>query len=61
MLFGSEPMEGPRQIWWNFVSSRRERIEQAPEEWRRGRFDTVLDAEADFIPAPEDNTRPGGA
>ena len=58
MLFGGEPMDGPRWIWWNFVSSRKERIEQAKEEWRRGRFDTVPGDEADFIPLPEENTRP---
>ena len=58
MLFGGQPMEGPRWIWWNFVSSRRERIEQAREEWAAGRFDTVPgDAEA-FIPLPEDIGRP---
>lgn len=65
MPFGGEPMEGPRWIWWNFVSSRKERIEQAQEEWRRGRFDTVPGDEAEFIPLPETNTRPrkarGGA
>ena len=53
MLFGGEPMGGPRYIWWNFVSSRRERIEQAKEEWARGRFDTVPGDEADFIPLPD--------
>jgi len=57
-LFGGEPMEGPRWIWWNFVSSRKERIEQAQEEWRRGRFDTVPGDEAEFIPLPETNTKP---
>ncbi|MGB6230706.1 MAG: pirin family protein, partial [Litorimonas sp.] len=41
MLFGGAPMDGPRYIWWNFVSSRLERIEQAKEEWANGRFDTV--------------------
>ena len=53
MLFGGAPMDGPRWIWWNFVSSRRERIEQAKEEWRRGRFETVPGDEAEFIPLPE--------
>ncbi len=53
MLFGGEPMGGPRYIWWNFVSSRRERIEQAKEEWSRGRFDTVPGDESEFIPLPE--------
>jgi hypothetical protein len=58
MLFGGAPMDGPRYIWWNFVSSRRERIEAAKEEWARGRFDTVPGDEADFIPLPQDNTAP---
>ena len=58
MVFGGEPMEGPRYIWWNFVSSRLERIEQAKEEWRQGRFDTVPGDEEDFIPLPKDNTKP---
>ena len=55
MLFGGEPMGGPRYIWWNFVSSRPERIEQAKEEWRQGRFDTVPGDEEDFIPLPENS------
>ncbi len=41
VILGGEPMEGPRHIWWNFVSSRPERIEQAKEDWRRARFDMV--------------------
>ncbi len=53
MLFGGAPMEGPRYLWWNFVSSRPERIEQAKEEWARGRFDTVPGDEAEFIPLPD--------
>ena len=58
MLFGGEPMEGPRWIWWNFVSSRRERIEQAREEWAAGRFDTVPGDEEAFIPLPENAGEP---
>jgi redox-sensitive bicupin YhaK (pirin superfamily) len=58
MLFGGAPMGGPRYIWWNFVSSRRERIEAAKEEWARGRFDTVPGDEAEFIPLPADDTEP---
>jgi redox-sensitive bicupin YhaK (pirin superfamily) len=58
MLYGGEPMEGPRYIWWNFVSSRPERIEQAKEEWARGRFDTVPGDEAEFIPLPEGPGKP---
>lgn len=53
MLLGGDAMDGPRHIWWNFVSSRKERIEQAKEEWRQGRFDTVPGDEEDFIPLPE--------
>ena len=53
MLFAGEPMEGPRWIWCNFVSSRMDRIEQANEEWRRGRFETVPVDEAEFIPLPD--------
>ena len=40
MLLGGAPMDGPRHIWWNFVSSRKERIEQAKADWKAGRFDT---------------------
>ena len=52
MLLGGTAMEGPRYIWWNFVSSRKERIEQAKEDWRSGRFDPVP-GEAEFIPLPD--------
>jgi redox-sensitive bicupin YhaK (pirin superfamily) len=58
MLFGGEPMEGPRYIWWNFVSSRSERIELAKEEWARGRFDTVPGDEEEFIPLPATKSQP---
>ncbi|MGA0532434.1 pirin family protein [Hansschlegelia sp. KR7-227] len=58
MLFGGEPMEGPRYIWWNFVSSRPERIELAKEEWARGRFDTAPGDEQEFIPLPATTSRP---
>lgn len=52
VLFGGEPLEGPRHVWWNFVSSSRERIEQARADWREGRFDAVP-GETEFIPLPE--------
>ena len=58
MLFGGAPMAGPRYIWWNFVSSRPERIEQAKEEWARGRFDTVPGDAEEFIPLPQGNEKP---
>ena len=46
-------MDGPRHIWWNFVSSSKERIEQAKADWRQGRFDKVFGDEKDFIPLPD--------
>lgn len=51
MLLGGAAMDGPRHIWWNFVSSRKERIEQAKEDWRSGRFKPVP-GETEFIPLP---------
>ncbi len=55
-LLGGEPMDGPRHIWWNFVSSRPERIEQAKEDWRRDRFGAPVAGDDEFIPLPEDRT-----
>jgi redox-sensitive bicupin YhaK (pirin superfamily) len=52
MFLGGAALEGPRYIWWNFVSSRKERIESAKEDWKQGRFAAVPD-ESDFIPLPE--------
>ncbi|HEX8774544.1 MAG TPA: pirin family protein [Pyrinomonadaceae bacterium] len=51
MLLGGEPMDGARHIWWNFVSSSSERIEQAKEDWRTGRFAPVPE-ETEFVPLP---------
>lgn len=52
MLVGGAPADGPRHIWWNFVSSSRERIEQAGRDWQAGRFPRVP-GETEFIPLPE--------
>ncbi|MCA1297500.1 pirin family protein [Stappia indica] len=52
LLLGGEPMDGPRHIWWNFVSSSKERIDQAKEDWKQRRFDTVPGDETEFIPLP---------
>ena len=52
LLLGGAPLEGPRHVWWNFVSSSKERIEQAKDDWRAGRFARVPD-ETEFIPLPE--------
>jgi hypothetical protein len=46
-------MDGPRYLWWNFVSSSKERMEQAKHDWKAGKFDQVL-GETEFIPLPEE-------
>jgi redox-sensitive bicupin YhaK (pirin superfamily) len=53
MLFGGASLGSKRYIWWNFVSSSKERIEQAKHEWKTGRFDIVPGDEEEFIPLPE--------
>ena len=53
MLFGGASLGSKRYIWWNFVSSSKDRIEQAKEEWKTGRFDIVPGDEEEFIPLPE--------
>ncbi len=52
-IVGGAAMDGPRHIWWNFVSSRKERIDQAKAEWKAGRFDIVPGDVEEFIPLPE--------
>jgi hypothetical protein len=52
MLIGGEPMDGPRHIWWNFVSSSKDRIEQAKADWRAGKFGVVPGDDQEFIPLP---------
>jgi redox-sensitive bicupin YhaK (pirin superfamily) len=52
MLLGGETADGPRYIWWNFVSSSKDRIEQAKADWKGGRFATVPE-ETEFIPLPD--------
>lgn len=53
MLLGGEPMDGPRHIWWNFVSSSKDRIEAAKADWRAGKYPVVPGDDKDFIPLPE--------
>ena len=60
MLLGGEPL-GERFIWWNFVSSRRERIEQAKEDWKQGRILLPPHDDEIFIPLPKDNSRPASS
>ena len=52
MLLGGEPLDGRRHLWWNFVSSSKERIEQAKDDWREGRFGRIQ-GDDEFIPLPE--------
>ena len=52
-VLGGATMDGARHIWWNFVSSSKERIEQAKADWKAGRFEIVPGDEEEFIPLPE--------
>ena len=53
MLLGGEAFTSPRHVWWNFVSSSRERINQAKQDWRQGAFGTVPGDTEAFIPIPD--------
>ena len=53
MLCGGAPMDGERHVWWNFVSSRRDRINEAKRAWRAGEFVLPPDDHDEFIPLPE--------
>ena len=59
MLLGGEPL-GERFIWWNFVSSRKERIEQAKEDWKQGRIILPPNDNKEFVPLPQDKSKPAG-
>ena len=59
MILGGEPL-GERYIWWNFVSSRKERIEQAKEDWKQGRIILPPNDNLEFIPLPDEKSRPAG-
>lgn len=54
VIAGGAPLDGPRHLWWNFVSSRRERIEAAKADWAAGRFPAVPGDLQEFIPLPPD-------
>ncbi len=53
LLLGGAAMDGPRHLFWNFVSSDRERIEQAKADWAAGRFGKVTGDDAEYIPIPQ--------
>lgn len=57
MLVGGEPMDGPRYLAWNFVSSSLDLLEQAKEDWRNQRFEKIPE-ETEFIPLPDMPGRP---
>jgi redox-sensitive bicupin YhaK (pirin superfamily) len=50
LLLGGAPLDGPRFIWWNFVSSSKERIVEAARAWRQGTFPKVPGDEVEFVP-----------
>ncbi|HXS05761.1 MAG TPA: pirin family protein [Rhizomicrobium sp.] len=54
MLFGGAPLDGPRHLWWNFVSSSKARIEAAKSDWQAGLFGKIPGDDQEFIPLPED-------
>jgi redox-sensitive bicupin YhaK (pirin superfamily) len=60
MMVGGEPFAEPRHIYWNFVSSSQDRIEQAKDDWRHGRFPQIA-GETEFIPLPPDPPQVAGA
>ena len=53
MLLGGAPLDGPRHLWWNFVSSSKDRIERAKREWKSGSFGLIPGDDKEFIPLPE--------
>ena len=53
MLLGGEAFTTPRHVWWNFVSSSRDRINQAKHDWKDGKFPLVPGDSEEFIPIPE--------
>ena len=53
LVLGGAPLDGPRKIWWNFVASSRERIEEAKERWRKREFPEVPGEGPEFVPLPE--------
>jgi redox-sensitive bicupin YhaK (pirin superfamily) len=53
MLLGGAPLAGDRHIWWNFVASSEQRIEQAKRDWKEGRFGKIPGDEVELVPLPE--------
>ena len=57
VVIGGEPLDAPRHLWWNFVSSRKERIQQAAQDWEAGRMGSVS-GDSEFIPLPPTHFTP---
>lgn len=57
MILGGDPLPEKRFIWWNFVSSSQERIEQAKADWASGRFGKIPDDSVEFVPLPDEKNR----
>ena len=55
MIIGGDRLEKPRYMWWNFVSTSRERIERAKEDWRAQNFGAIPGDAEEFVPLPDDN------
>jgi redox-sensitive bicupin YhaK (pirin superfamily)/predicted CoA-binding protein len=55
LMLGGEPLDGPRYIWWNFVSSAPDSIVEAVHQWRDGKFPTIADDNREMIPAPDED------
>ncbi|MFO0676969.1 MAG: pirin family protein [Polyangiaceae bacterium] len=53
VVIGGDPLDGPRTIWWNFVSHSKERIEQAKADWRDRKFPAIPGDDDEFIPLPD--------
>ena len=53
ILLGGTALEEPRYLWWNFVASSKERIEQAKLDWKEGKFGKIPGDDQEFIPLPE--------
>ncbi len=59
MILGGAVMDGPRYIYWNFVSSSKERLAQAKEDWKHRRFPIIPSDAEEFVPLPDKSTPPG--
>jgi redox-sensitive bicupin YhaK (pirin superfamily) len=57
-VIGGDPLDAPRHLWWNFVSSRKDRILQASADWEAMRMGTIPGDDREFIPLPPVRFKP---